>query len=263
MIKDSIKRHPLISYFIIAYVVTWVFLFPIVGNIYSENWHFLGALGPTVSAFLVVYITKGKEGIRNLKKRLFKYKVGSKWILVALSPIALFILALLIDYIISGSLFNFREFISTNELSRPSLFFLWILPLVFYGIFEEIGWRGFALPRLQKKYTAFKATFILTIFWGFWHFPMFFYRFDFSLFIFFGFFISLFFGAIIFTSLINSTKGSIFVVMVWHFLWNVVAVIDTIRLTTIMSVMITIAAILIIRKFGKENLSAQEKFVER
>lgn len=76
--KDLIKKSPLISYFVIAYAVTWIALLPLVLNLpVSPHWHFLGAFGPAVSAFLVTYLTRGKEGVRELKGRCLKINVGA------------------------------------------------------------------------------------------------------------------------------------------------------------------------------------------
>jgi membrane protease YdiL (CAAX protease family) len=52
---------------------------------------------------------------------------------------------------------------------------LWIFP---FGLGEEIGWRGFALPQLQKGRSTLSATLILAGLWALWHFPQFFYVFD-------------------------------------------------------------------------------------
>ena len=90
------------------------------------------------------------RGISRLKNKIIKYRVGFGWILVAISPISLLLVSLPIGYFISGSWLDFRQFI-TDNLFSPISTFLWILPLISYGIFEEIGWRGFALPYLQKN----------------------------------------------------------------------------------------------------------------
>lgn len=261
MIKEIVKKNPLVFYFIIAYAITWILVLPIITHTVSVNWHFLGALGPAISAFVVLFLIKGNVGISSLKDKIIKHRVGFRWILVALSPIFLLLVSLPIGYFLSGSWFNFKQFIADNLFSQTSTF-LWILPLISYGIFEEIGWRGFALPRLQKKFNALTATFILSIFWFLWHFPMFFYRFDFSIGMVIGFYLGLLSGSILFTFIFNSTKGSVLMTIIWHVLWNFVATLDITFLSAIMSTIMIIAAILILMKFGAKNLSTNEKFIE-
>ena len=92
---------------------------------------------------------------------------------------------------------------------------LWVLT---FGIGEETGWRGFALPRLQESHSPLGATIILWVFWALWHLPLFFYSYEVSILP--GFLIGLLAGAINFTWLYNSTDGSILLVALWHGTFN-------------------------------------------
>jgi membrane protease YdiL (CAAX protease family) len=92
---------------------------------------------------------------------------------------------------------------------------LWILT---FGIGEESGWRGFALPRLQKEHSALSATFLLWVFWALWHLPLFFYIYDPDIIP--GMLIGLLAGTITFTWLYNSTGGSVLMTAIWHGLFN-------------------------------------------
>lgn len=205
----------------------------------------------------------GKRGCPGTERtRCLRINVGAIWIILALiGPYFRFFLAVLVFYFVSGNWFDLRAFIINNDLYRAGSLFLWLLPLLSYGIFEEIGWRGFALPRLQKKYNALLATFILTVFWGFWHLPMFFYRFSFSPALLVGFFVSMFVGAILFTFVFNSTRGSVFVVMLWHIGVNIVSVLDMVNIAAIMSVLIMAIVLYIVVRYGYQKLSVGEKFV--
>ena len=92
---------------------------------------------------------------------------------------------------------------------------MWILT---FGIGEGTGWRGFALPRLQEGRSALNATIILWAFWALWHLPLFFYSYEVSILP--GFLIGLLAGAILFTWLYNSTRGSVLMVALWHGTYN-------------------------------------------
>jgi len=75
--KNIIKKYPLASYFIIAWIITWLLVLPLILTSFgilsvNMNWHFLGPLGPTISAIIVVYITAKKEGLKILKDSIIK-----------------------------------------------------------------------------------------------------------------------------------------------------------------------------------------------
>jgi membrane protease YdiL (CAAX protease family) len=138
---------------------------------------------------------------------------------------------------------------------------------VAYGFGEEIGWRGFALPRLQTRRSALGATLILSVFWGLWHAPMFVYRFTWAGPVMIpGFFIGLFAGAIWFTFLLNSTGGSILGVALWHMCWNAVnlagaRISETVVAT--MSALVIGLAVVALASGGSSRLSRGAKYVER
>jgi membrane protease YdiL (CAAX protease family) len=87
-----------------------------------------------------------------------------------------------------------------------------------FGLGEETGWRGFALPRLQRGRNALWATVILWVLWTLWHLPLFFYLYDVTVVA--GLVVGLLAGAIVFTWLYNSSGGSILMTAVWHAAFN-------------------------------------------
>ena len=97
---------------------------------------------------------------------------------------------------------------------------LWFLT---YGLGEETGWRGYALPHLQSSRSATTATLVLALLWAGWHLPAFFYRdtyvamglLGFPMFAF-----SLLFAAMVFTWLYNATGGSVLLVIIFHACFN-------------------------------------------
>jgi membrane protease YdiL (CAAX protease family) len=109
---------------------------------------------------------------------------------------------------------------------------------------EEVGWRGFALPRLQKRWNALISTLLLFGIWAAFHIPFFLYRFPFGLGNLVGFLLGLCAGAIWLTYLYNSTGGSVLITMVWHSLFNVVNAIALIALPPAAAVMSVLAVLL-------------------
>lgn len=126
------------------------------------------SMGPAFAAIITTYITEGGSGIKNLFGKTVKYNVNLKWYLIIF---AIPVLLNLISF--------FFGLISTNFAIpeyKPLIPIIYFLPfllylIIFTGFSEEIGWRGFALEKLQEKYTAYKASWILGILWGIWHVP--------------------------------------------------------------------------------------------
>ena len=136
--------------------------------------------------------------------------------------------------------------------------FLWIFT---FGIGEEVGWRGFALPRLQRNHNALAATAILAFFWALWHLPQFFYLFEPSIAI--GWAIGLFTGAVVFTWLLNSTEGSILPVAIFHGCFNYVSSSNAGGglVAAIVSTLVMIGGVVVIFVYKPRTLSSKEKFV--
>lgn len=271
MIRRLIQRHPLSSYFVLAYAISWVGVSPLVlsaqGILHVRVpplWHGVGALGPLLAALAVTRVVAGPAGLANLARRLRRWRVGAGWVLLAiLSPLALFGLALLFVRIQSG-FWPPMEGLSASASSAAWLADV-AVAAVAYGFGEEIGWRGFALPRLQAGRSAISATVILAVFWAFWHVPFFFYRFAFGgVPMVIGFFIGILAGAIWLTFLHNSTGGSILMVALWHMVWNVVNLAGLVisdRVVGIMSALVIGLAVLVVLAVGPATLSARGKYV--
>ena len=255
-LSNWIKKHSLVAYFILAFLITWILILPLALSAQdllpfriSKHWHFLGALGPIGAAFIVTAIANGKAGISEFLGRMARWKVGIVWFLVsAFSPFALFLLSMFILRILGNPWPDFGKLTSGEYATL-----VWIggslLAAIAYGIGEETGWRGFALPRLQHGRSALWATFILSVFWALWHIPMFFYRFEFGIGQVIGFFIGLFAGAIWLTFLYNSTGGSTLMVALWHTTWNLVNIfglVVSVEVVSMMSAMVMVAAVIVV-----------------
>jgi membrane protease YdiL (CAAX protease family) len=122
-----------------------------------------------------------------------------------------------------------------------------------------VGWRGYALPRLQKDRTALSATIILAVLWALWHLPQFFYLFDPAIAI--GWVIGLFAGAIVFTWLFNSSSGSILIVAIWHGCFNFITASNAGNgiLAAVVSTVVMVWAVVVIVLFKPKDLSKQER----
>ena len=132
-----------------------------------------------------------------------------------------------------------------------------------YGIGEEAGWRGFALPRLQARLNAWWSIFVLTIFHALWHIPFFYYRLHFEGFANFGFFIGMLAGGIIMTYLYNESGGKTLLPILFHTTWNIAAQIslDTFpEVTYTLTTLQMIAAVIIVIVFLPTNLATRARY---
>lgn len=170
------KAHPLAVYFGLAIAFTWLILSPGVAATLGLL-HFayegtvltiVSGLGPLLAALLVTRAAAGKSGVRRLFGSRFAWRVQAKWWVAALVLIpGLFAISATLSWFISGTVPNASKGIYLN--GGNSLLVILLLLLGAFG--EEVGWRGFALPRLQEGHTPLKATLILTLFWWLWHLP--------------------------------------------------------------------------------------------
>lgn len=166
--KEYIRRYPLYSYFIIAFGISWIGSLIVAGpqfmrevEISMSNLLFMLLFmlaGPSVAGILLTYIEDGKEGLHNLFRRMRLWNTEIKWYVFAffIPPILILI-----------TLFTLSAFASS--IFTPGFFAAGIIYGLLAGYFEEIGWMGFAYPRMKEAIGTLKTAIILGFLWGFWH----------------------------------------------------------------------------------------------
>jgi membrane protease YdiL (CAAX protease family) len=169
--EGLIARHPLVFFFLLASAFYWGYVWLILvplnlpGPLYA-----LGAAGPTVSAFLVLALTSGKPGVLRLLRSMVHWRVGVQWYLVTLVGVP--VLMLLSYLVVPGGLADFRP-PDWSFLPHYLSEFAFTLFLAGGPLLEEGGWRGFALPRMQRRHGPVLGTVILGALWSLWHLPIF------------------------------------------------------------------------------------------
>jgi membrane protease YdiL (CAAX protease family) len=158
--------------------------------------------------------------------------------------------------------FEINGLFKTKEFPQFNFLTFFFYNLIFYGFGEEVGWRGFALPRFQNKFNGLTSSLILATFWAVWHLPLFFYRQGFtSLDIagVFGWFFSLLTGSVLLTWLYNSSRGSILMCAVFHSTIDIAFSADFANknIVNYMGFLITICGVFIIIIFKPKNLARQ------
>ncbi|MCS6889961.1 MAG: CPBP family intramembrane metalloprotease, partial [Chloroflexus sp.] len=165
--------RPTILYVLLAYGLSWCAFTPLAlqgqGIISGvPAWlHLLGAYGPLAAAFIVTLLTAGPAGARELVARMARWQIGWGWLLVAaLSPVAVFGLVVSVLRLIDGTWQAASGFGRVAELPQLGWLAGWAVWILTFGIGEETGWRGFAIPRLQARYSARDAALIVGLLWA-------------------------------------------------------------------------------------------------
>jgi uncharacterized protein len=169
--KSTISRFPLIAFFVMAFLFSWIAVSPLILNpdLPVEPFQILGALaGPTLSAVIVTSVLDGRQGVSFFFKRYLQWRAGFVWWLFVLFGI-LISLTILAAFILGISVLT--EFVKNIGLILPTYLITLLIGVILGPLWEEPGWRGFALPRLQGQFGPVVGTLILGILWALWHLP--------------------------------------------------------------------------------------------
>jgi membrane protease YdiL (CAAX protease family) len=180
-IKSFIKQHPLLTYFALVFAISWGGFVALVGPdslpLSWERFERLGPLlyvlalaGPSIAGLLATGLVSGRMGLRELLARLLRWRVGARWYAVAL--LATPLLAAAVNFALSLLSPEFLPGIVTTD-DKASLLLAGIAVGLLFGIFEELGWTGFATPMLRRRYGILATGLIVGVVWGAWHFLLF------------------------------------------------------------------------------------------
>lgn len=184
-LRSWMRRHPLVSFFGTTYAVSWIFLLAEVLTIWGVLpdsgrscggtsascqvvvLNVLFTFGPAFAAIVVTSLLEGREGVTRLRQRIRQVRAGWVWYGCVLVGIpALLVGGLLIQ---PGILAGFKGF----PPAWVAIYLVNFVVIWFGGgpLGEEVGWRGFALPRLQARHGALKGSVVLGLAWAVWHLP--------------------------------------------------------------------------------------------
>ena len=197
--------------------------------------------------------------------RVLRWRVGLGWWLVAVAgPAILFLLAAVISGLLFGGWPELGEFGRSEEFAFLGLFPYWVANIIFYGFGEEVGWRGFALPRLQTgRRSALTAALILSLFWAAWHIPLFSFVMGYKsmgLVALPGWFFSIVTGSVLLAWIYNSTGGSVLIVAIFHGTLDIVIISPAgPQLTNVMGALVSVWGLAVLAWGGTKNLSRRRK----
>src|ERR687893_2106591 len=163
-----IRRYPLASFFVLAYALSW---WPAILYALDLTPQPIVGFGPFLAALVVLALTRGKTGVLTLLRRMVRWRVGLRWYAVALLlPVAIALAAAVFNVLLGAQAPSAAELGGWTGLF--STFAILLLVPGLGGAWEEPGWRGYALPRLQARRSALFASLILWVGVAVWHLPL-------------------------------------------------------------------------------------------
>ena len=250
-----IKRHPLATFFILAYALSWWAWILYAFGLFPNP---IASFGPFLAAIVVLALTEGKAGLLGLFRRMVRWRVSPGWYVVALLLPAVLAAAATVLNVMLGA-----ERPSAAELNGwTGLFATFAIVLLipgFGGAWEEPGWRGYALPRLQSRRSALVASLIFGALIAGWHLPL-----MVAGQVHYSDIVLIFAGTIVFNWVFNNAHGSVLIIMVMHAANNTVSGSffspmfsggDSIRQSWLLALVWTVVAILVIVIAGPQHLS--------
>jgi membrane protease YdiL (CAAX protease family) len=224
-IRSRIRDRPVFAFFVVTYILSWAAWSPLVFSDWWATWAPLlvaeeprtfilivvGGFGPLVAAGHVTWVIG--DSVRDWARGVLRWRVPLRyWIFAVLFPaVAVFFASTLHILVFDGGF----EPESTDVLV--------LYPVLFVQVFligggnEELGWRGFALPRLQERYSDLAASLVIGVLWFLWHLPLFFVEGSSQVRVplyYYG--IAVLSLSFVFTWLYNQTDGSVLLTMVLH-----------------------------------------------
>jgi len=226
---EFLKRNSLVAGILLMFLLTWPVDFANSGLLQFRVPYVISITfgwGIIIASVIMTGLTLGKSGVITLLRRFLIWRVGWKWYAAAflLYP-AIFTTAVLINAVWSQSPIDFSEVMAHKIFGASANLPTFILPFFIFDFLtngEEMGWRGYVLPRLQAKHSALISSLILGVIWAFWHFPRYLAPGNNSSFI--WMVIKVLADAVIYTWVYNNTKGSLLLTTILHAAGNTAGV---------------------------------------
>jgi len=272
-VRSLLDRHQVIAFVALTFAISWAIWWGMASlslGIATSGGAVLNVIalsGPSITA-LILSAVLGGGSLRRLLDGFSIAGASAKWPIVALVlPLGMILVAIAISILAFGAPAPVITIAVVGTLAWE------FVRVLFLGgpLGEELGWRGFALPRLQARHTAYRASLLLGLIWGVWHIPLYFVpgtgQFDtvsggthpaFAI----GAFVVWTIGlSILFTWLFNETRGSLIVVVLFHTSINLgafvpAAVGSTGAASFLYAIVTWIVALIIVSRYRKTTLAS-------
>jgi membrane protease YdiL (CAAX protease family) len=168
--KSILRRHPVVAYFALTFTISWIAALAVAAPnlIRHEPLPKMTGilmfpamlLGPSFSGIVLTWSVDGRSGLRDLFSRMFLARLPLRWYALLLVPPVLVLAVLLF----------LQAFVS--PVYAPNRFLIGILFGLPAGFLEEIGWTGYAFPKMRSPQNALAPAIVLGLFWALWHLPV-------------------------------------------------------------------------------------------
>jgi uncharacterized protein len=177
-LKACIMRHPVATYFVLTFAISWGGVLVVIGGSagMSESaptgdprfaYAVLAMLaGPSLSGLLLTGLVEGRTGLRQLRSRARTWRLAVRWHAVSLLTAPLLWIATMFMLSLVSLSFLPGIFTSTDKTGRV---LAGVAVALGAGIFEELGWTGFAIPQLRRRHGVLATGLIVGVLWGAWH----------------------------------------------------------------------------------------------
>lgn len=181
-VSAFIRKYPLSTYFVLTFVLSWggILVAARPDGISTASAppqsllpfvYLAMVIGPSVAGVLSIGFVQGTAGFRELRSRLLRWRVGPRWYAVALLTAPLLWMAANMALSLASPAF-IPDIVTSDDKASPLL--AGIAAGLVVGLFEELGWTGFAVPRLRGRYGVLATGLVVGVAWGAWHFLVFF-----------------------------------------------------------------------------------------
>jgi membrane protease YdiL (CAAX protease family) len=232
--KPRARKPSVFAFFFCTFCFSWLIWVPLtlshlqIGPFHisvttSNGVRLLGVFGPAIVAISLSAVIGGRRAVADVTQRLNGRRIsGLWWAAATLIQPAILLLTFLLYNALAGS-----SRLTVLDLGSASGFIVQIVILALAAFGEEIGWRGFALPTLLRRFSALTASLILAVFWTLWHIPFWVLQTSFQ-----DYgpsywvlnFLSILPTTIFLTWIFNHTRGSILPAVAFHLTFNIINV---------------------------------------